>query len=72
MKKAPGWIYPHAEAVAAMYLWADEYGQDTCSAMEFHERLCEARKRLCKDLIDDIFAPDRKRASSLTSQDRQT
>lgn len=54
-------LNPHAEARAAMYLWGDEYAQQGGGSMDFWDRLSESRKRLCRDLVDEILKSPRER-----------
>lgn len=47
-------VNPHAEAVAAMFLWPSEYAGQNGGSMDFWDGLDARRKRYCKDLIDRL------------------
>jgi hypothetical protein len=44
----------HAEAIAARWLWGDEYSRQRGGQMDFYDSLTPARKALCRELVDAI------------------
>ena len=53
-------LNPHAEAQAAMYLWGADYARQRGGSMDFWDRLPDFKKRLCQQLVTDIFRARRK------------
>lgn len=52
-------LNPHAEAIAAMYLWSYEYAhKQRGGSMDFWENLDDRRKRLCKEMVEKIRAAE--------------
>jgi hypothetical protein len=47
-------LNPSKEAKAAMWLWGAEYAAQRGGSMDFWDKLDASRKRLCRDLVDDI------------------
>ncbi len=48
-------LNPHAEAIAAMYLWSYEYAhKQRGGSMDFWDKLDDRRKRLCKEMVEKI------------------
>jgi len=48
-------LNPHAEAIAAMYLWSYEYAhKQRGGSMDFWDNLDDRRKRLCKEMVEKI------------------
>lgn len=45
---------PHAEAVAAMFMYGAEYAESGGGSMDFWDALPAARKRLCTELVSRI------------------
>jgi len=45
---------PHAEAIAAMYLWGNEYSKQHGGSMDFWDGLSDFKKRLCRELVNKI------------------
>lgn len=66
MKSQARNLNPHAEAVAAMWLFGTEYAAQGGGSMDFWDSLSETRKRLCYDLVDDVLAA--KRAPALAKK----
>lgn len=48
-------LNPHAEAIAAMYLWSYEYAhKQRGGSMDFWDSLDDRRKRICAELVEKI------------------
>lgn len=47
-------LRPHKAAVAAMWIWGQEYSQQHGGSMDFWDKLPESRRRLCRGLVKDI------------------
>lgn len=48
---------PHAEAIAAMHLWGDDYAfKQRGGSMDFWDNLPDFKKQLCRDLVKRIQA----------------
>jgi hypothetical protein len=47
-------LYSPPEAIAASHLWRADFIKSRLSPAAFYDRLTSQRKRLCKDLIDDL------------------
>lgn len=52
-------LNPHAEAIAAMYVYHSEYASQGGGSMDFWDRLREGPRRLCTELVDRILRADR-------------
>lgn len=48
------------ECIAARYLWGDTYASQSGGQVDFYERLDQSRKRICRDLVDDIERCERR------------
>lgn len=51
-------LNPHAEAVAAMYLWGSQYAAQNGGSMDFWDALPEGRKQLARELVELIKRTD--------------
>ena len=58
----------HAEAIAARWLWGAEYARQNGGQMDFYDGLSESRKRLCRELVDDIKACERRATTGATHE----
>lgn len=47
-------LNPHAEAIAAMYMWGSQYAAQNGGSMDFWDALPESRKRLARELVERI------------------
>lgn len=47
-------LHPHAEAVAAMYLWCGEYGNQNGGSMDFWDALNDRRKEYAREAVKKI------------------
>jgi hypothetical protein len=47
-------LNPHAEAIAAMYLWGSQYAAQNGGSMDFWDSLPEGRKRLARELVERV------------------
>jgi hypothetical protein len=48
---------PHAEAIAAMSLWSEDYAfKQRGGSMDFWDNLPDYKKKLCRDLVKRIRA----------------
>lgn len=48
-------LNPHAEAIAAMYLYGDEYAAQGGGSMDFWDKLSESRKNICRAFVVRIL-----------------
>ena len=49
-------LNPHAEAVAARWLYHDDYATQRTGQMGFYDGLAKPQKRLVKEMVDNILA----------------
>lgn len=54
-------LNPHQEARLAMVIWGKEYSQQRGGSMEFWDALSDSRKRLCREVLDEIHTCPRER-----------
>ena len=47
-------LNPHKPAVAAMFMYGDEYAAQGGGSMDFWDRLSPTRKNVCRDLVAKI------------------
>jgi len=52
----------HAEAIAARWLWGREYAQQNGGQLDFYESLSLTRRELCREMVDEIKACQRRAA----------
>lgn len=48
-------LNPHKAAIAAMYLWGDEYSLQGGGSMDFWDALGGGRKETCRELVAKIL-----------------
>ena len=49
-------FHPHAEARLAMSMWSHEYAHEQSGGvMDFWDNLDAHRKRICKDVVDEVM-----------------
>ena len=44
-------LHPHAEAILAMTIWGKDYARQRGGSMDFYDKLCDAHKNLCRDVV---------------------
>jgi len=50
-------LNPHAEAIAAMSLWSEDYAfKQRGGSMDFWDNLPDYKKRICRDLVKRVRA----------------
>ncbi len=59
-------LHPHAEAVAARWLYHDHYAAQHLGQMGFYDGLAKPQKKLVKEMVDNILAAPLGRAPSPT------
>lgn len=48
-------LRPHAEAIAAMHLWGEDYAfKQRGGSMDFWDSLPDYKKRICRELVERI------------------
>lgn len=68
MKSQKRNLNPHAEAVAAMYLWGSEYAASGGGSMDFWDSLSIGRRQTCRDLADRIVKARRAPAADFKNK----
>lgn len=48
-------LNPHAEAIAARFLWGYQYAAQRGGTMDFWDSLTEHQKALCRELVDRVL-----------------
>lgn len=54
MKSQQRNLNPSAEAIAAMYIYTNDYAEQSGGSMDFWDNLSERRKHVCIELVDRI------------------
>lgn len=44
-------LSPHKAAVAAMWMWGNEYAKQSGGSMDFWDEISPKRQQLCRDLV---------------------
>jgi hypothetical protein len=47
-------LHPSAEAIAASYLWHSDFMKSRLGPADFHDRLSDQKKHLCRSLIEKL------------------
>ena len=55
MKSQTRNLRPISEAVAAMFLYGEEYAAQNGGSMDFWDGLSESRKQVCRDLVKRVI-----------------
>lgn len=48
-------LRPHAEAVAARWLFRQQYVRQNCGVMDFWLTLRPYEKRMCREFVDEVM-----------------
>ena len=52
-------LNPHAEAIAAMYIYGAEYAVQRGGSMDFWDKIDKSRQRICREMVDKILKAKR-------------
>jgi hypothetical protein len=57
-------LNPHAEAVAAMWLYSGDYAHKGLGSMDYYDQLSDYRKDCCRRLVEDVLKKQGHRATA--------
>jgi hypothetical protein len=63
-------LYPHKDAIAAMWLFGSDYAKTGMGSMDFYDQLSKSEKNSCQALVKAIDRKTEQRNASNRSRER--